>query len=159
VTQRGILKFILWKAITAMLRIFLFEEPYSVKLRLEGKLIAPTAPLLTQRWAELRTRLKGRKLVLDLGDVVEIDEAGRQLLKWLAESGASLDHPRPDVVHMLKDLICSDQRKISRFGSRVRKTLCWLGCGEALQTPPSRLCRALCILLPSSLRPCACRVT
>jgi len=36
-----------------MLRILVFDEPYSVKLRLEGKLTAQTVPVLTQRWAEL----------------------------------------------------------------------------------------------------------
>jgi len=43
-----------------------------VKLRLEGKLTAQTVPVLTQRWAEVRSRLKGRKAILDLGDVVEV---------------------------------------------------------------------------------------
>ncbi len=58
-----------------MLRIVVFEEATSVKLRLEGKLTRETTPSLNERWAEVRSRLNDRKAILDLGDVVEIDEA------------------------------------------------------------------------------------
>ena len=73
-----------------MLRILVFEEYTSVKLRLEGQLTEETVPLLTERWAAVRGRLKDRKAILDLGDLVEVDEAGRRTLAWLASAGVRL---------------------------------------------------------------------
>ena len=92
-----------------MLQISIFEEPYSVKLRLEGKLNSQTSPLLTRRWAEVRNRTKGmdRKLILDLGDVVELDEAGRQLLRWLAASGFRFSAVHPALRSEIEELICA----------------------------------------------------
>jgi len=90
-----------------MLRIFVFDEPYTVKLRLEGRLTAETVPLLTQHWAEVRSRLKGRKAILDLGDVVEVDEpAGGRWHGFLAQGHAGYAHPnvRPSV----EDLACDE---------------------------------------------------
>ncbi|MFZ0897677.1 MAG: hypothetical protein WB616_01400 [Candidatus Sulfotelmatobacter sp.] len=104
-----------------MLRILVFDEPYSVKLRLEGKLPAQTAPQLTQRWAEVRSRIKGRKAILDLGDVVEFDETGRRTLAWLASSGVRLGYAHPNVRPLVEDLAC-DEPGISRFLSSNLET-------------------------------------
>ena len=104
-----------------MLRILVFDEPYSVKLRLEGKLPAQTAPQLTQRWAEVRSRIKGRKAILDLGDVVEFDETGRRTLAWLASSGDRLGYAHPNVRPLVEDLAC-DEPGISRFLSSNLET-------------------------------------
>jgi hypothetical protein len=80
-----------------MLRIFVFEEPFSVKLRLEGQLTSQTVPMLTQKWAEVHSRLKERKAILDLGDLVEFDESGRSTLHWLAQSGARFGYAHPRI--------------------------------------------------------------
>lgn len=72
-----------------MLRIVVFEEATSVKLRLEGKLTKETTPSLNERWAEVRSRLNDRKAILDLGDVVEIDEAGTSHSRLACEIGSA----------------------------------------------------------------------
>lgn len=87
-----------------MLRIVIFDEPFSVKLRLEGELTDQTAPQLTQRWAEVRSRLKNRKAILDLGDVVEVDQAGRDMLAWLADSGVRFGYAHPKLNQLIAHL-------------------------------------------------------
>jgi len=139
-----------------MLRVLVFDEPYSVKLRLEGKLIAQTVPLLTQRWAEVRSRLRGRRVILDLGDVVEVDETGRHTLAWLASSGARLGYAHPNVRPLVEDLAC-DEPGISRFSARIWKRLHMADCFERWDSPMNRLCRLICALLASAWRPCGCR--
>ena len=89
-----------------MLRILVFEEPNSVKLRLEGRLTDRTAPLLTERWGEVRSRLHARKAILDLGDVIEIDDAGRRTLVWLASMGVRFGYAHPKVRSLVEDLAC-----------------------------------------------------
>lgn len=139
-----------------MLRIFVFDEPYSVKLRLEGRLTAQTVLLLTQRWAEVRSRLKGRKAILDLGDMVEVDETGRHALAWLVSSGARLGYAHPNVRSLVEDLAC-DEPGISRFSARIRKRLHLTDCNERWDSPIYKLCRLICALLPPAWRPCGCR--
>jgi len=140
-----------------MLRILVFEEVTTVKLRLEGRLTHQTAPLLTQRWAEVRSRLKDRKAILDLGDVVEVDETGRRTLAWLTSSGVRLGYAHPNVRSLVEDLAC-DVPGISHFTARVWKRLHLTDCNERWDSP-RRLCRLICAILPSALRPCGCRTT
>jgi ABC-type transporter Mla MlaB component len=139
-----------------MLRILVFDEPYSVKLRLEGKLTAQTVPVLTHRWAEVRSRLKGRKAILDLGDVVEVDESGRHMLAWLANSGARLGYAHPKVRPFVEDLACNEPG-ISRFSARIWKRLHMADCFERWDSPMDRLRRLVCAVLPPAWRPCGCR--
>jgi len=140
-----------------MLRILVFEEVTTVKLRLEGSLTHQTAPLLTQRWAEVRSRLKDRKAILDLGDVVEVDETGRRTLAWLTSSGVRLGYAHPNVRSLVEDLAC-DVPGISHFTARLWKRLHLTDCDERWDSP-HRLCRLICAILPSALRPCGCRTT
>jgi hypothetical protein len=139
-----------------MLRILVFDEPFSVKLRLEGKLTARTSPQLTARWAEVRSRLRGRKAILDLGDVAEIDENGRNVLAWLASSGARLGYAHPNLRPFVEDLSCGEPG-LSRFSARIWKRLHVADCLERWDSPMNPLCRLACALLPPRWRPCGCR--
>jgi hypothetical protein len=141
-----------------MLRILVFEEYTSVKLRLEGKLTEETVPLLTERWAAVRSRLKDRKAILDLGDLVEVDEAGRRTLGWLARAGVRLGYAHPNVRPLVEDLAC-DQPGTSRFSARIWKRLHLTDCKEHWDSPMYRWCRLICLLLPRALRPCGCRTS
>jgi ABC-type transporter Mla MlaB component len=138
-----------------MLRILVFEEYSSVKLRLEGKLTEKTVPLLSKRWAEVRSRLKGRKAILDLGDVVQIDETGRRTLAWLARSGVKFGYAHPTVRPILEDLACA-QSDASRFSAGLWKRLNVRDCNEHWDSPIYRVCRLICWLLPRALQPCGC---
>ncbi len=140
-----------------MLRILVFEEPTSVKLRLEGRLTEQTVSLLIQRWAEVRSRLNDRNAIFDLGDVVEVDEAGRRTLAWLAQSGVRLGYANPRVRSLVEDLAC-EVPGISHFTATVWKRLHRADC-DAHWDSPYRLCRLICSLLPSAWRPCGCRTS
>jgi ABC-type transporter Mla MlaB component len=134
-----------------MLRILVFEEPFSVKLRLEGELTGQTAPQLTQRWAEVRSRLRDRKAILDLGDVVRMDEAGRDTLAWLTEAGVRIGYAHPRLQSLIEDLACAQR------GAEIRKRLSVRDSEQGLDGPVYRAWRLLCSILPSRLRPCGCR--
>ena len=140
-----------------MLRIFVFEEPTSVKIRLEGSLTGATGPLLVERWADARSRLKGRVAILDLGDVTEIDDAGRKTLSWLAHSGVQLGYANPKVREMVEDLAC-EVPGIPHFTAALWKRLHLANCDQYWDSP-LRPCRFICDLLPASWRPCGCRTT
>jgi ABC-type transporter Mla MlaB component len=132
----------------AMLRILVFEEPFSVKLRLEGELTDRTAAQLTQRWGEVRDRLKNRRAILDLGDVVEVDKTGRETLGELASAGVRFGYAHPKLRPIIEDLDCREAGS-NRFSSLRKKR------GES---PLNRvLFQLICALLPSRLRPCGCR--
>lgn len=131
-----------------MLRILVFEEPFSVKLRLEGKLTDETAYQLTQRWGEVRGKLKNRKAILDLGDVVEVDEVGREMLGELAGAGVRFGYAHPKLQSIIDDLNCR-QAGSARFSALTKK-----GSDSVLHRVWLRL---ICGVLPSRLRPCGCR--
>ncbi len=139
-----------------MLRILVFDEPYSVKLRLEGKLTDQTVPLLTERWAEVRSRLHGRKAIIDLGDVDEVNEAGRRALAWLLESGVKVGYAHPNVRPFIEELVCS-QPGPPQLAARIWKRLHLGDCEERWDSAICQLCRRICSLLPSGFCPCGCR--
>lgn len=139
-----------------MLRIHVFEEPYSVKLRLEGALTAEAVPLLTQRWAEVHRRLNDRRAILDLGDLVDLDETGQHELAWLVHLGATLGYAHPNVRSFVEQLAC-DQPGTSRFSAGMWKRLHLTDCHDRWDSPIYRWCRLICSLLPRALRPCGCR--
>ena len=128
-----------------MLRILVFDEPFSVKLRLEGELTDTTTAQLTQQWGELRGRLRNRKAILDLGDVVKVDEVGRGMLGELADAGVRISYAHPALRPIVEDLSCR-QRTLSKFtGNRSSLSIHRV------------LYRLVCTVLPHRFRPCGCR--
>jgi anti-anti-sigma regulatory factor len=139
-----------------MLRIFVFEEPFSVKLRLEGQLTSQTVPLLTQRWADVRSSLKGRKAILDLGDLNEFDDAGRSTLRWLSSSGVRLGYAHPKVRQLVEELVL-ERAGMAGFLRRALKSTREAGARRISQWRESAIYQCICAMLPSSVRPCGCR--
>jgi hypothetical protein len=138
-----------------MLRIFVFEEPFSVKLRLEGALTSQTVPLLTQRWADVKRSLKGRKAILDLGDLVDFDDAGRSTLRWLGESGARFGYAPPSLRSLIEELRDSSPGLLA-LAHRVTRRLRGAVHTRLLRWQESSVSRWICSMLPSSFRPCGC---
>ncbi len=138
-----------------MLRIIVFDGPTTIKLRLEGSLNAQTAPLLTERWAEVRSRIKERKAILDLGDVIEVDEEGRRALTWLSRAGVRLGHAHPKIRSVVEDVAC-DVPGVSHFTATIWRRFHLTDCSERWDAP-YRLCRFICAILPPAWRPCGCR--
>jgi hypothetical protein len=138
-----------------MLRIFVFEEPFSVKLRLEGQLTSQTVPMLTQKWAEVHSRLKERKAILDLGDLVEFDESGRSTLHWLAQSGARFGYANPKVRQMVDELAL-ESPGLAGLMLRAGKQLHTAMSRMVARVCESSLVHRLCAALPAAVRPCGC---
>jgi len=112
-----------------MLRIQVFEAQTTVKFRLEGELIDRTAPLLTEQWAQVRGRLGDRVAILDLGDVVEIDEAGRRTLAWLSNSGVRFGYAGPKLRPILEELACNVPG-VPRLTAKIWKRFHLTDCNE-----------------------------
>jgi ABC-type transporter Mla MlaB component len=139
-----------------MLRILVFDEPFSVKLRLEGELTGQTAPQLTQRWAEVRGRLRDRRAILDLGDVVKVDEAGRDILGWLTEAGVRVSYAHPSLNSLVEDLDCLPSRA-SRRGITKRLLVAGRKNNDGAPSIVRQLYYFVCSILPPRFRPCGCR--
>ena len=135
-----------------MLRVLVFEEPFSVKLRLEGKLTSQTAPVLAKQWANVRGGLKGRKAILDLGDVPEVDAAGRSALHELATAGAQVGYAHPKVRSLIEEIL-EDVRGVTPLRAFVRR-LREAGQGLAASSSRSEFFARLCAMLPAFVRPC-----
>jgi ABC-type transporter Mla MlaB component len=138
-----------------MLRILVFEEPFSVKLRLEGSLTSQTVPVLLEQWTGVRGGLKGRKAILDLGDVPFVDDAGRSTLYELATSGARLGYAHPKV-RPLVEAVSREAGGATGVRAAIKRlhdvTQRWAAaCRE------SAWYLRLCEILPASVRPCGCR--
>lgn len=138
-----------------MLRIVVFDGSTTVKLRLEGSLTVETVPLLIQRWADIRTRTQERTIILDLGDVVEVDQEGGRTLARFARSGVRLGYAHPNIRSALENSLC-DMPEGPIFTSKIWKRFHLTDCDQRWDSP-YRFCRFICAILPSSWRPCGCR--
>ena len=117
-----------------MLRLNRFEEPFSVRLRIDGLLTAESLAEVEQAWQEIVSRAHGRKLLLDASGVTRTDDAGIAFLSRADLAGAKVD----DAGRFL-------QRSPSRaaaFAARLRQ----------------QLCAALCALVPTLHCPCGSRL-
>jgi len=63
-----------------MLRIFSFDEPLTLKLRLEGELDCSSLPQYETAISAARTQRRGRKLLLDVGDLTLADSAAEEAI-------------------------------------------------------------------------------
>lgn len=138
-----------------MLRIFVFDEPTTIKLRLEGKLISQTAGSLTELWDEVRLRLGQRRGILDLGDVTGIDATGRSTLARVVESGAEVGYAHPNLQPLIEELTC-DAAGLSHSMVALWKRFHLINCSARWKSP-LRLCRMICAILPHGWRPCGCQ--
>src|SRR5215470_4679140 len=130
-----------------MLRILVFDEPFSVKLRLEGELTDRTVLQLAQRWAEVRSRLRNRKAILDLGDVVKVDDAGRSLLSWLSDAGVRFGYAHPRLQQWVDGLV----RRQNHASGVSARFLAWLRANHNGSGPASLVSRFfqwICAALP-----------
>ena len=135
-----------------MFRVFVFDEPFSVKLRLEGALTSQTAPVLAERWAKVRAALKGRKAILDLGDVPEVDAAGRSTLRELASAGAQVGYAHPRLRALIEEIL-ADVRGVSPLRAFVKRLFDGTSAGSAHSGRAEWWAR-LCAMLPAFVRPC-----
>jgi hypothetical protein len=77
-----------------MLRITLHEDPETVTLVLEGRLITPWIEEVERAWGAVAGardgNSDGRRLVVDLSGCTSIEERAKHLLRRMHEQGAEL---------------------------------------------------------------------
>jgi anti-anti-sigma regulatory factor len=126
------------------MRAIVFEEPYSVTIRVEGDLTADTARELSSRVAQWAQTGSDKKMRLDLGDVGSIDAQGAAWLRDARDRGVGFTAMSPAV-----------ERIAESFGDETKEDLrTWLArIGIRLSAPPasehmSLLRRILCAIVP-----------
>ena len=114
------------------MRAIVFDEPYSITIRVEGELTEHSTRELSTRIAEWQDA--GKKLRLDLGDVSSVDEEGAAWLRDARNRGFGFTALSPAV---------------QLVAARIR---------EASQSAASMgfFRRLLCALLPAGTAGCPC---
>ena len=95
-----------------MLRITIDENPGSVTLRLEGKLIGPWVEEVEQCWRKVFMTLGSRTVMVDLSAVDFVDAAGRVLLARMHSAGFRLE-PGGPMTRYLVEQIYQDSRHLN----------------------------------------------
>jgi anti-anti-sigma regulatory factor len=73
-----------------MLKISTIESPSRCRLVLEGKLIAPWAGELKAACERASAELHGRKLIVDIRNLISISQEGENMLLKLMDDGVML---------------------------------------------------------------------
>ena len=87
-----------------MLRITIDENPGSVTLRLEGKLIGPWVEEVEQCWRKVFMTLGSRTVLVDLSAVDFVDPAGRMLLARMQSAGFRLEPGTPMTRYLVEQI-------------------------------------------------------
>src|SRR5262249_53977257 len=87
-----------------MLRISVLDEPYSVTLKAEGKIIQEWVTELRKTWVTLCNEAGNRKKIVDLFNVSFVDEMGRRLLEDMHLAGASLRGSGPMISALIEEI-------------------------------------------------------
>jgi len=95
-----------------MLRITIDENPASVTLRLEGKLIGPWVEEVEQCWRKVFQTLGPRTVLVDLSAVDFVDPAGRVLLARMHSAGFRLEAGGP-MTRFLVEQIYQDAHRLN----------------------------------------------
>ena len=84
---------------------------------LSGQLAGPWIAELRSNWDQVRDRSRGRRYVIDLGDVTFIDERGEGLLEQLKDEGAEFVARGVSIKHLLENLKSKEQRPSQKSGA------------------------------------------
>jgi hypothetical protein len=87
-----------------MLRISVVDSRTECRLVLEGKLIAPWVAELRAAWEAVNQEIKGRALVVDLGNVAVISQEGENALLELMNEGAKFRCSGVLTKHVIQEL-------------------------------------------------------
>ena len=87
-----------------MLRISVVDSRTECRLVLEGKLIAPWVAELRRAWEAVNQEIKGRALVVDLGNVAVISQEGENALLELMNEGAKFRCSGVLTKHVIQEL-------------------------------------------------------
>jgi outer membrane protein TolC/anti-anti-sigma regulatory factor len=87
-----------------MLRISIFDEPYSTTLKVEGKLASDWASEAQRIWSSIASRPEPKKKIIDLFGVTFVDDCGRQLLVDMHAAGAQLTGSGPMISALIDEI-------------------------------------------------------
>jgi outer membrane protein len=85
-----------------MLRITMHDEATAFRIEFEGRLVGAWAAEAEQAWQ--RTDTAGRRLDVDLRQVISIDEVGWRLLKAMKASGATFVTEGVGMKHLIEEM-------------------------------------------------------
>lgn len=106
-----------------MLKISVFDSCTECRLVLEGKLIAPWVAELRTVWKAVKEEIKGRALVVDLGNVAVISQEGENALLELMNKGAKFRCSGVLTKHVIQDLRRRSKRDSSKAMLAVRSSV------------------------------------
>jgi hypothetical protein len=102
-----------------MLRITVQEDSSLLRLHLAGRLAGPWVAETENTWRSTPT--SGRRLEIDLTEVIWVDDAGRRLLRAMNQAGARLIAEGVAMEALVKEMAEKPTRKKS--GSHLRSQL------------------------------------
>jgi hypothetical protein len=108
-TRVALLKLV---AAKSMLKISTIDTQSERRLVVEGKLIAPWLAELTRAWKSAGEELRGRRLIIDLGNATVISREGEDALFDLMQDGARFSCSGVLTRHLLKRLAHRRQAQI-----------------------------------------------
>jgi len=87
-----------------MLKITLHDSAGEFRLKLEGRLSGLWVQELEQCWKTASSTTRGRKTVVDLGEVDFVDLAGQNLLSQMYSHGVKMEAVSPLICAVLKEI-------------------------------------------------------
>ena len=93
-----------------MLRISVLNEPFSMTLKAEGKIIQDWVAELRNAWLGIQEQAGTRKKIVDLFNVSFVDASGRELLAEMHASGGKLRGAGPMISALIQEIEGSKRR-------------------------------------------------
>jgi anti-anti-sigma regulatory factor len=87
-----------------MLKITLHDSAGEFRLKLEGRLSGLWVQELEQCWKTASSTTRGRKTVVDLGEVDFVDRSGQNLLSEMHAQGVEMEAVTPLICSVLKEI-------------------------------------------------------
>jgi hypothetical protein len=123
-----------------MLRFFVFDEPFTLKLLLEGELDRTSLPQYEATIASAKAERGDRKLLVDVKDLTLADYAAEQALLEESHSELHFVAPAGRIAELLSHQEHRECRKQSSFTKQI--TCYFAGLCESLMRP-AKLFRSL----------------
>jgi hypothetical protein len=100
---RALAAIVLYQGVV-MLKITLHDSAEELRFRLEGRLSGPWVTELRGCWQTAQSTVRGRKTILDLGEVDFVDADGRSLLEDMHRHGVALKAVTPLIRELVREI-------------------------------------------------------
>ena len=134
------------------MRTIVFEEPYSVTIRVEGDLTADATRELSSRVAKWREMTAEKKMRLDLGDVGTVDTQGAAWLRDVSQRGVGFTAMSPAVHRVTAGFARGTKDDLRGWLARIGIRISPAPAPERM----SLLRRIICAVLPQGVAGCPC---